>query len=149
MKKVTLILSILIANISITIAQKSAIFIKNGKALNGYDPVAFFTENKPTLGNELFTYQWQQAIWQFSTKENKDSFVSNPNKYAPKYGGYCAYGAADGSGHKAPTDINTWTVLNNQLYFNYSLKVKEIWLKKQEEFIIKADNNWDGIKNKE
>jgi YHS domain-containing protein len=128
-------------------AQKATVFNSNGIAIHGYDPVAFFTENKPEKGKEQFSYKWQDVNWLFATKENLESFKAMPEKYAPQYGGYCAYGTA--AGHKAPTETDTWTIVGDKLYFNYNKNVKALWLKDQKNFIEKADKNWPGIKDKE
>jgi YHS domain-containing protein len=130
-----------------TYAQKSEIFQKDGKAIRGYDPVAFFTAGAPVMGDSMFTYNWKDATWLFASKENRELFRAQPEKYAPKYGGYCAYGTADG--HKAPTEVGTWTILDGKLYFNYNNKVKEMWSRKTDEYIRKADVNWENIKDKE
>jgi YHS domain-containing protein len=128
-------------------AQKASVFNTNGTAIHGYDPVAFFTDSKPEKGKEQFSYNWQQVNWLFVNKENLESFKENPEKYAPQYGGYCAYGTADG--HKAPTEIDTWTIVGDKLYFNYNKSVKSMWMKDQKQLIEKADKNWPGLKNKE
>ena len=128
-------------------AQKAEVFSTTFGAINGYDPVAFFKEGKPVKGNELFTYKWKDAQWHFSSKANLDSFERNPELYAPQYGGYCAYGCSEG--HKAPTSPDTWTVADGKLYFNYNLKVKELWKKNQQERIEQANKNWPEIKDKD
>jgi hypothetical protein len=74
-------------------------------------------------------------------------FSKSPEKYAPQYGGYCAYGMSEG--HKAPTDPNAWTIVNGKLYLNYSLDVKQKWNKNQMERIDQADKNWPQLKDKE
>ncbi|SEW36115.1 hypothetical protein SAMN05428988_4446 [Chitinophaga sp. YR573] len=128
-------------------AQKSEVYTTAGKAINGYDPVAFFTASRPMKGADSLSYQWKGATWLFSNKDNMNAFKSSPEKYAPQYGGYCAYGTADG--HKAPTQIDTWTIADDKLYFNYNSKVKEMWTKDQKNLIMKADANWPALKNKE
>lgn len=128
-------------------AQKSAIFAPEGKAIKGYDPVAFFKESKPVMGQDSLSYKWQDATWLFSSRKNMEDFKKDPEKYAPQYGGYCAYGTS--AGHKAPTETDTWTVVDDKLYFNYNKKVQELWIKDQKALIIKADQQWPGIKNKE
>ena len=129
------------------IAQKSAIFKTGEEAIRGYDVVAYFNDGKAVKGDKTITREWNGAQWNFSSKANLDSFSANPEKYAPQYGGYCAYGTADG--HKAPTDPNAWTILDGKLYFNYNKQVQEMWKKKQPEFIKKADTNWPKIKDQE
>ena len=125
-------------------AQKAEVFSASSQAIRGYDPVAYFTEGKPVKGSKDFTYQWNDANWFFSSKANLDSFKTNPEKYAPQYGGYCAYGTANG--HKAPTQTDTWTIVGDKLYFNYSSQVKEKWMKDQKALIEKADKNWPSVK---
>lgn len=127
--------------------QKSEIFQKNGAAIDGYDVVSFFNEHKPVRGNPEFTLEWSGAKWYFSSADHLDSFRSDPLRYAPQYGGYCAYGTAEG--HKAPTQASTWTIIDEKLYFNYNSKVKELWSKDTPEYIRKANLNWEKIKHSE
>ena len=127
-------------------AQRSAVFAPEGKAIKGYDPVAFFTDAKPVKGADSLTYKWQDATWLFSSRANMESFKAAPEKYAPQYGGYCAYGTSEG--HKAPTETDTWTIVNDKLYFNYNKKVKELWTKDTKGRIEKADQQWPAIKDK-
>lgn len=147
MKKSILASLLVLFVLAETAAQKSEIFEKNGMAIKGYDVVAFHTEAKATKGLENFTYRWKDANWLFANQANLDMFKEDPEKYAPQYGGYCAYGTADG--HKAPTETDTWTVRDKKLYFNYNKKVQEIWNKDQAGYIKKADKNWVEIREKE
>ncbi len=146
MKRLLTIAAILLISTTIAQAQKSEVFITDGKAIKGYDPVAFFKESKPVKGVESLSYQYNDATWLFSSKTNLETFKKDPEKYAPQYGGYCAYGTA--GGHKAPTQTNTWTIVDGKLYFNYNDKVKESWNKQQAKLIEKANTQWPLIKNK-
>ncbi len=146
MKKLIIALSVFLIAAGVQ-AQKAEIFSTDGKAIKGYDAVAFFKDSAAVKGSEIFSHQWKGTSWLFSTKANRDAFVANPEKYEPQYGGYCAYGTADG--HKAPTETNTWTVVNGKLYFNYNNKVKEYWNKNQPALIQKADTLWPTIKDNE
>lgn len=146
MKKIMTIIAMLFLIISAAQAQKSEIFIGSGKAIKGYDPVAFFKDAKPVKGSDNISFQYKDATWLFSSVENLESFKKSPEKYAPQYGGYCAYGTADG--HKATTQTDTWTVVNGKLYFNYNTKVKENWDKQQAALIEKANTQWPLIKDK-
>lgn len=128
-------------------AQKSPVFSPGGKAIRGYDPVAFFMSSKPVMGSDSLTFEWQGVTWMFATEENKDLFRSAPEKYAPQYGGYCAYGMS--RGYKAPTEVDTWTIVNGKLYFNYNKNVQKSWSKDQQVLIEKADTLWPEIKDKE
>ncbi len=116
------------------------VYIRDGKAIGGYDPVAYFTEKMPVKGNASFSYKWRNADWNFSTAANRDLFSSDPEKYAPQYGGYCAYAMAYNA--TASTIPQAWTVVSGKLYLNYSLYVKSQWLAKQAEYISTADKNW-------
>jgi YHS domain-containing protein len=144
--KNSLLVSLFVFTAVSVFAQKSEIFEKDGMAIKGYDVVAFHTEAKAMKGNEKFTYNWKDTNWLFENQVNLDMFKKNPEKYAPQYGGYCAYGTADG--HKAPTETDTWTVKDNKLYFNYNKKVQEMWSKDMPGYIEKADKNWGQIKNR-
>jgi YHS domain-containing protein len=128
------------------IAQKSETFVQSGNAIRGYDPVAYFTESRPVKGNEKLAYKWNNASWYFSSQENLDLFKANPEKYAPQYGGYCAYGLSNG--YKAPTDADAWTIDNGKLYLNYNKEVRGMWNKERKERIEKADKNWPEVKTK-
>lgn len=143
MKKLIPIL-LLITMLSPAFAQSGEVFITQEGAIHGYDPVAYFKEGKATKGKKEFSILWSGAQWSFSSKQNLETFKSNPGKYAPQYGGYCAYGTSEG--HKAPTDPDAFTIVNNKLYLNYDKDVKAEWSKNQKELIQKADKNWPTVK---
>lgn len=124
-------------------AQTSFYQGSNGKAINGYDPVAYFLQNKAVAGNDRFSTKWSGATWMFNSQSNLDSFKLDPEKYAPQYGGYCAYGCSEN--HKSPTDPNAFTIVGNKLYLNYNPKVKELWKKDMAKRIEAADNNWVSL----
>jgi len=125
-------------------AQSSEVFAPSGIAINGYDPVAFFTEGKPLKGLSEFNFNWKNVQWNFVSKVNLDSFKTAPEKFAPQFGGYCAYGTSQG--HKAPIQIDTWTIVNDKLYFNYNMKVKGLWDKNRMPLIDSANVKWPSIK---
>jgi YHS domain-containing protein len=145
MKRILLIAFVAFFSIVQAKAQKSEIFAPGGKAIKGYDAVAFFKQSKAVKGADSLSYQWKGATWLFANQDDMDAFKATPEKYAPQYGGYCAYGTAQG--HKAPTQTDTWTVVNDKLYFNYNAKVKELWTKDQANFIQTADQKWPDLKN--
>lgn len=126
-------------------AQEKTIYQKNGVAINGYDPVAYFTDNMPVKGKETLSFDWKDVKWQFSSDTNLALFKANPEKYAPQYGGFCAYGVSEN--HKSPTDPSAWTIVDEKLYLNYNPKVKELWTKDIPSRIKKANDNWVLIKN--
>jgi YHS domain-containing protein len=116
---------------------------EKGIAIKGYDPVTYFTIKKAIAGDPAITFTWMGVQWQFSSNENRDLFKQKPEKYAPQYGGYCAYGVSEN--HKSPTDPNAWTVVGEKLYLNYNPKVKELWSKDIPGRIQKADSNWVSL----
>lgn len=138
------ILAIILLGVACNSSQTFEVYAPDNKAINGYDPVAFFTEAKPVKGNNAFAYKWKDATWYFASQKNLDAFKTQPEKYAPQYGGFCAYGTAEG--HKAPTKPETWTVENNKLYFNYDMGVKKEWDKDRTGLIKKGDEAWPEVK---
>ena len=128
-------------------AQKSEIFIKDGYAIRGYDAVTYFTDGKAAKGSEQYSLSWNGATWLFANDKNKESFKLNPEKYAPQYGGYCAFGLS--RGYKAPTEAEAFTIVDGKLYLNYNLAVRSEWNKDQKGHIEKADKNWPELKRKE
>jgi YHS domain-containing protein len=140
MKKVILMMLITWASY----AQNGEVFSTKNGAINGYDAVAYFKESKPVKGETKFAYTWKDASWYFANTENLEAFKANPEKFAPQYGGYCAYGTSQG--HKAPTEADAWTIVGDKLYLNYNKDVKVLWSKNQQELIKKADDNWVKIK---
>jgi len=113
------------------------------KAIRGYDTVAYFTEGKPVKGSDEFTTEYNQATWLFSSQENLDLFVANPEKYAPQYGGYCAYAVAKNSTASIKPEL--FTIHEGKLYLNYNSSVNDKWLEDKDSFIEEADKNWPGL----
>ena len=118
---------------------------QKGVAIKGYDPVAYFTQNKAVAGIGAYTVNWSGSQWKFSSQDNLDMFKNDPEKYAPQYGGYCAYGCSEN--YKAPIDPEAFSIINNKLYLNYSTKVKTVWLKDTAVRIKVADTNWPALNN--
>jgi len=114
-----------------------------GVAVGGYDPVAYFTQSKPVPGSKDLTLQHEGATWRFASAENRAAFEANPAKYAPQYGGYCAYAVSQGSTAKAEPDA--WTIHDGKLYLNYDKSVRAIWEEDIPGYVKKADANWPGV----
>jgi YHS domain-containing protein len=147
MKKVLVVVIALLSVCSVVSAQKSPVYAPKGIALDGYDAVAFFKQGKPVKGSSAYTVQWNGAQWLFADKADLESFKNTPEKYAPQYGGYCAYGAA--KGHKATSEVDTWSIVNGKLYLNYDQSVKSTWNKDQAAYIESANKNWPQIRDKD
>ena len=125
-------------------SKPGEVFSTADGAINGYDPVAYFKEGSPTKGDKKYVAEWNNAKWYFSSQENLNDFNSNPSKFAPQYGGFCAFGTA--GGYKAPTEPDAWTIVDDKLYLNYNTDVKREWMKDQTKLIHKADSNWSTVK---
>ena len=115
----------------------------NNVAVNGYDIVGYFTDETHLQGRPDFTTEWMGAIWQFASAENRDTFASNPETYAPQYGGHCAYAASKGA--LASTVPEAWTIVDGKLYLNYSLGVRDIWRQDIAGNIALADSFWPSL----
>lgn len=112
-------------------------------AVGGYDPVAYFTQNKPVKGNSKISIEYKGAKWHFSSLENRDKFLAAPTLYEPQYGGYCAWAVAQGK--TASGDPQFWKVVNNKLYLNYDADVQKKWEANIPDFIQKANANWPKV----
>lgn len=128
------------------LAQAPDIFAdRNGLAIRGTDPVAYFTEEKPVRGSAEFEYEWMGSTWRFASAENRDLFSENPDQYAPQYGGYCAYAVANG--YTASIDPNAWRIVDGKLYLNFNRRVQNLWQQDIPGHIAKGDANWPAALN--
>ena len=114
-------------------------------ALRGTDPVSYFTEGKPMAGDVEISAEYNGAIYRFASEANKMAFLAEPAKYAPQYGGYCAFGLA--KGFKFDGDPNVWKIVDGKLYLNLSSKVGEIWQQDIPGNIEAAETAWTRIKD--
>ena len=112
----------------------------SGVSIEGYDAVSYFTESKAVAGKEDIELKWSGATWRFSSVENRELFKESPLKYAPQYGGYCAYGIAKGS--KASIDPQAWAIIDGKLYLNYDTGIQEKWEQDRTRYIEEADKVW-------
>ncbi|MFY0600790.1 MAG: YHS domain protein [Cyclobacteriaceae bacterium] len=113
----------------------------SNEAINGYDPVAYFTRGEAIVGNDSYSYEWKGANWVFSSEENKTQFMENPEMYTPQFGGYCAF--ATSKGFTANTDPNAFEIINNKLYLFADEGVKASWMESQAENLLKSEKNWN------
>ncbi len=127
----------------LALAGKPPVFTESGGAIRGYDPVAYFTLGEPTEGSDRFSTSWNGATFKFSSADHLALFEAEPAKYAPQYGGYCAYAVSKGS--TASTDPDAWTIVDGKLYLNYSKSVRKRWRKDIPGHIKAADNNWPRV----
>ena len=123
---------------------KGPTFVDNkGRAIRGYDTVAYFTENKAVKGESNFTYEWKHGTWYFSSQANLELFKANPEKYAPQYGGYCAYTVAIDK--LVPIDPTQFTILEDKLYLNYSPRFQRRWNKNRAGYLADSEKNWPAL----
>jgi YHS domain-containing protein len=112
-------------------------------AIHGYDPVSYFTDGKPVPGKAEFELEWSGAKWRFASAEHRDAFKQTPEKYAPRYGGYCAYAVANG--RLADIDPKAWSIVDGKLYLNYDQDIQKKWQQDVAGYITKADENWPKV----
>ncbi len=127
----------------VALAATAPIFAEGGIAINGTDPVAYFTENRPVAGDPQFSTDYMGATWYFASAENLDQFRNAPEEFAPQFGGYCAYAAS--KGYIAPTVPEAWTIYEGKLYLNANLRARELWQQDIPGNIALAQDNWPGI----
>ena len=128
---------------STTNAPAGDFYEKEGAAIKGYDPVAYFTDNKPVKGSPTYKAEYGKSVFHFVSPANRDAFAANPAKYAPQYNGFCAFGTA--GGYKAAIDPAAFTIVNNKLYLNYNQDIRKKWSADIPGFIAKADKNWPAV----
>jgi len=114
-----------------------------GIAVGGYDTVAFFTQDAAVVGDKGFATQYKDAQWLFASQMNLDMFLANPEKYAPQYGGYCAFAASKGA--LAKGDPEAWTIHEDKLYLNFSKSVRKLWREDISGHIKSADANFPKL----
>ena len=117
----------------------------SGLAIRGADPVAYFSQGGAVKGTEEFEHEWNDATWRFSSQENLDLFAANPEQYAPQYGGYCAKAVSEGN--LASIDPESWKIVDDKLYLNYSPAVQQQWSQDIQGNIALGDENWSGVLN--
>lgn len=148
--KIFLFLSLLVvAGLIGACSQSSAdigLNLEDGRALRGYDAVAYFAIDKAVKGDPKYEYVWNGAKWFFSSEENMKKFQADPEAYAPQFGGYCSYAVSEG--YTANGDPEAWKVVDGKLYLNYNQDVKKMWEKNEAERIENGKKNWQGFKSK-
>ena len=124
-------------------ATLPAVYVQDDVAIAGADPVAYFTEGAYVPGSEEFSHEWSGATWHFSSAENRDAFATDPQAYAPQYGGFCAWAVSQG--YTAAVDPEAWKVVDGKLYLNYDKTIQARWEKDIPGNIAQADANWPEV----
>jgi YHS domain-containing protein len=147
MRKVLIVLMGIVLTLGAIHAKVLVNVDKAGLALQGYDPVAFFVDGMPVQGRADLTATYLGATYRFSTEQHKVTFNQDPARYAPAYGGFCAYAVSQD--HTAPVEIDTWQIVDGRLLLNYNLKVKGMFDAAREANVKKADSNWPNLVEKQ
>jgi YHS domain len=125
---------------------KGATLAGPGLAAHGYDVVAYFDRGRPTHGSDRFAVAHEGATYRFASQANLDAFKANPAKYAPAYGGFCAYGAA--LGKKFDGDPLLWKIVDGRLFLNLNEDIQKKWSADIAGNVAKADENWRQIEHR-
>jgi YHS domain-containing protein len=115
-----------------------------GLAVSGYDPVAYFRDGKPVPGSSDFQLEWRGATWRFASAEDLGLFRADPERYAPQYGGYCAWAVSNGG--TASSDPEAWKIVDGKLYLNYSRAIQERWQSDVPGNIRRGDAHWPSLR---
>lgn len=115
-----------------------------GLGANGYDVVSYFTDGKPAQGSDRYTAEYGGVKWQFASKEHRDLFATNPQKYAPQYGGFCSWGVSQGKLF-AIDPVNGWKMVDGKLYLNFNADLNATFAKDAEGYIVKANRHWPEL----
>lgn len=121
--------------------------LTKGVGIEGYDPVAYFTQKKAVKGNKSTAVSYAGVIYWFSSSANKELFLKNPSAYEPQYGGWCAY-AMGNTGEKVEVDPETFKIINGKLYLFYNAYFNNTlitWNKNETNLKNKADKNWQNF----
>ncbi|WP_108880901.1 YHS domain-containing (seleno)protein [Anderseniella sp. Alg231-50] len=146
LKTLVAVLALVLAQFALTPAwaDKAPIYQSgSGTAIDGTDPTSYFTEGRPVAGDKGITHKWNGATWRFTSTENRDRFAAAPEKYAPQFGGYCAWAVSQG--YTASTVPEAWSIVDGKLYLNYSKSVQKNWEKDVPGHITSADKNWPKV----
>lgn len=114
-----------------------------GVALHGHDAVAYHTQGRAVRGTARFEHVWNGARWRFASAANRDAFAAAPDRYAPQFGGYCAWAVS--RNYTADIDPDAFAVVDGKLYVNYSSLVQARWRLDRDANIVKGHRNWPGL----
>jgi YHS domain-containing protein len=115
-----------------------------GLGAKGYDVVAYFADKKATKGSDKFVSEFGGVKWQFASQAHLDEFKKDPTKYAPQYGGFCAWGASVGKLFDVDPE-NGWTVADGKLYLNFNADINKTFAGDVKGFVAKANGNWANL----
>jgi YHS domain-containing protein len=146
-----LALGLALAPLTITtpaLADKAPIWtgFASNVAISGYDPVAYFSAHRPVQGSAMHKTTYQGGEFRFANEANRAAFVANPARYAPQFGGYCAWAVSQG--YTAGIDPNAWAIVDGKLYLNYNTQIQARWQSDRANLIAAANRNWPNVLKK-
>jgi YHS domain-containing protein len=136
-------LALAVASAITSVAWAGEYFEKDGVAIRGHDPVAYFKDGTPVKGSAAHRFEHKGSTFHFASKAHRDAFAAEPERYAPQYGGFCAFGTS--GGYKAAIDPAAFTVREGKLYLNYNRDVQKQWSADVPGHVTKADRNWPAV----
>ncbi|MDX1953145.1 MAG: YHS domain-containing (seleno)protein [Verrucomicrobiota bacterium] len=147
MKRLFTLALLLTATLPVFAQGKSLLNLdKSGIAIQGYDPVAFFTDNKPIKGDARFPFRYNGATYWFASRENRDLFKADSAKYEPLFGGYCAFGVSKGK--LVEIDVDAFQIVDGKLLLQYSKGVRGDFNKDTQGNLARATANWPALVEK-
>jgi YHS domain-containing protein len=147
MKKIFLALFVETLAVSLAAQTKTLLNLdKTGLAIQGYDPVAFFTDGKSIKGKPEFPARYNGALYCFASKEHRDVFKADPTKYEPAFGGYCAYGVSRNK--LVEIDVEAFQIVDGRLLLQYSKGIRDDFNRDTKGNLSKADANWPVLMEK-
>lgn len=127
-------------------AHTGVVNATEGVAIKGYDPVAYFTDGKAMPGDPALSLSFDGAVWRFESAAHRRAFQAHPTRYEPEYGGFCAYGLAEG--RKTDIDPTAFSIIGGRLYLNADLATRALWRQNLLTAIAEADRNWPTVKDR-
>lgn len=126
-------------------ARAGQFYEKAGVAINGYDPVAYFEDRKAVKGTASLAYRYRGSFFRFASQVHLDAFIQTPERFAPQFGGFCAYGVAEGA--KAKSEGDVWEIVNGKLYLNYDSDIQAKWKLGRDALIREAEAKWPVVES--
>lgn len=145
MNRFLMLVTIALLYTTSALASESPVYtgLLSNTGAGGYDTVSYFESGQPTKGSSEYTTQYQGATWRFANAENLARFKENPERFAPVYGGYCAWAVSQG--YLAKGDPKHWSIREGRLYLNYNQSIQDQWLEDPGGFILQADAKWPKV----
>lgn len=141
-----LVAALVFSALGLSLHAAEPVFTKEGLALSGYDAVAYFTDGKPVEGRASYEAEWKGVRWRFASAAHRDAFQADPGKYAPQFGGFCAFGVS--RGYAVDADPFAWKIVEGRLYVNHDKKVQQLWEKELPTIIGAAEARWPNVERK-